>query len=122
MNRFALILSILAISSCAAYKVEKSGPIDKVTSSELVTVEKSNEWPEGLHCFEPMLYVLSVGIIPTHCVDRYAVTLDSHEIGQAKVTMMQGWIALLMVPFPRWKYGYGIDAEPEIMDMVEVKE
>jgi hypothetical protein len=122
MNKFVLLFSLFAISSCAAYKVERDGPIERVAVSEALEVKRANEWPGGKHCFEPLLYVLTVGIIPTHCVDRYTVSAGSRKIGQAKVTMMQGWVTLFMAPFPKWKYGYGVDVEPEIREIVEVAE
>lgn len=96
--------------------------MEGVAASEAIDVNKANEWPEGKHCFEPMFYVLTIGIVPTHCVDRYTISAGSGEIGQAKVTMMQGWVTLLLVPFPQWVYGYGIDVTPEIQKLVGGKE
>ena len=62
-----------------------------------------------MHCFEPILYVLSVGVIPTHCVETYRVSSEDQDFGTVKVTKMQGWLPLFMVPLPSWNYGFGTE-------------
>ncbi len=113
----------MVLSSCATYKVVPEEEFSKETGiTESITVTKVNERPEGNHCFEPMMYVLTLGIIPTHCVDTYSVSSDSRELGNVKVTSMQGWAALFMAPLPAWQYGYGSEVESEIKDIVQVAE
>ena len=123
MNKFSLILPVLFLSACATYKVVPDGKLNKAASSdEVVIVTKVNEWPEGNHCLEPMMYVLTLGIIPTHCINTYNVSSGEQELGQVKVTTMQGWVALLIAPFPTWQFGYTTEVESEIKDMVHVAE
>ncbi len=62
---------------------------------------------------------VTLGIVPTHCVDTYNVSSESQELGQIKVTSMHGWVALLIAPFPIWQYGYGSKFESEIKDIVQ---
>ncbi|WP_444904258.1 hypothetical protein ACJJIU_03925 [Microbulbifer sp. CnH-101-E] len=123
MNKLALIIQALALSACATYKVVPESNLSKVENpTEAVRVAKVNEWPEGNHCFEPILYVLTLGIIPTHCINTYNVSSGPQVLGQVKVTSMQGWVALFMAPFPAWQYGYATEVESEIKDMVQVAE
>ena len=124
MNRYIAIIFSLLLSGCASYKVVSEGELKKLPEGEKVSINKLNEWSEGAHCFEPLFYVLSLGIIPTHCVDTYAVTTESSEIGTVKVTSMQGWVTLLMSPFPVWQYGFGTenDVESNINSLIEVAE
>jgi len=123
MNKLSLSLLTLILSSCASYKVVPEGDIAQAkNNSETLVVTKMNEFPEGRHCFEPMMYVLTLGIIPTHCVDTYIVSSESVELGRVKVTYMQGWVALLIAPLPVWEYGYGSAVESEIKEMVRIAE
>lgn len=123
MNKVKTLLIALVVSSCATYKVvpeTEMASLEKGT--ETISVSRVNEWPEGSHCFEPMMYVLTLGIIPTHCVDTYKVHTESKELGQVKVISVQGWVALFMAPSPIWRYGYGSEVESEIKEMVKVAE
>ena len=54
-----------------------------------------------------MLYVLSLGIIPTHCVNTFEVQSSSTPEQQTKVsvTTIGGWAALFLAPLPQWKFG-----------------
>ena len=123
MNKSSIVILSLVLSSCATYKVvPERGFLKEPSTSEDITVTKVNEWPEGNHCFEPMMYVLTLGIIPTHCVDTYSVSSESRELGKFKVTSIQGWIALFISPFPTWQYGYSSEVESEIKNIVQVAE
>jgi hypothetical protein len=129
--RVAAVAAGIACScGCATYKIESTDeyrPIS-VDSSTEVFVTRLNDYPEGNHCFEPMLYVLSLGIVPTHCVERYHVSnsnpserddvsYDTHFT----VTLMQGWIALPMLLSRQWRFGYGEDAPVQIEQIVTTK-
>ncbi|WHI45408.1 hypothetical protein [Microbulbifer sp. VAAF005] len=123
MNKLPLIILISLLSACATYKVEPEDKFSEaISDKDAVAVTRVNKWPEGNHCFEPMMYVLTLGIIPTHCINTYSVSSGSQELGQVKVTSMQGWVALLIAPFPNWQYGYTNEVESEIKDMVQVAE
>jgi len=54
-----------------------------------------------------MLYVLSLGIIPTHCVNTFEVRSSTEPKQQTKVsvTTLGGWAALFLAPLPNWKFG-----------------
>ena len=129
MRRSVTFFAVAVLSSgCAAYKVEpvselRSLPMTADNDAALVT--RLDEFPEGNHCFEPMLYVLTLGIIPTHCVQRYHVSqtdvsdrdkssLDTHFA----VTLVQGWVALALPLSHRWRFGFGTEAPADIEQLV----
>jgi len=123
MNKLALIILVSALTACATYKIVPEDKLSKLASpTEAVTVTKVNEWPEGNYCFEPMMHVLTFGIFPTHCIDTYNISSGSQLLGRVNVTSMQGWVALIIAPFPTWQYGYTTEVESEIKDMVQVAE
>ncbi len=104
----------LVLSGCAVFKVEIPktvvSRIDALNAQTSTIQEDEYRYLEGDHCFEPMLYVFTIGLIPTHCVDRYKLkVLKAGEVVQVeeiKVTTMQGWLPLLLIPTSTWKYGY----------------
>jgi len=112
------ILSFL-IASCASYKVEPSKQFDfssmEGKNEHSVKLEKINDYPQGGQCFEPMLFVLTLGVVPTHCVDDYNVKIDGDNVGEAKVTMMSGWLPLFMAVSPKWRYGVEPKIERELI-------
>lgn len=124
------------MTGCVAYKIEQTEqfrPDDYRGSSvdpgaELISprVVRVNKLGEGAHCFEPMLYLLTIGIIPTHCISKYHVATSSQGLESTEslethfiVTSMQGWAALLLPLSPKWKVGYAEKAVPEIERRVE---
>ena len=134
---FLGLIVLVPLTACVAYKVTPTDEFDaqskaiqhhlRVKPEEAISIQKLNELPEGLHCFEPLLYVLSLGIIPTHCLDRYHVSVSSNAQSNAEdlrtdfeVTVLQGWVALLLPVSPHWKFGYGQNAEEEIQSQVGV--
>jgi hypothetical protein len=123
MIRLLLTFLVIALTGCGTYKIVPIGTLEKVSDSqELLTVLQVNEFPQGNHCFEPMMYVLTLGIIPTHCVDTYNVTSGEQEIGQVKVTSMQGWVALLIAPLPTWQFGFPEGVDARVSQMLEASE
>lgn len=121
MNKLTLSLLSLLLCSCATYKIEVQGQLNKISVPiESIEVKKENEWPGGQHCFEPMLFVLTLGIVPTHCIDTYKVSSESSEIGIVNVTKKQGWVALVLAALPSWQYGLGHEPENEIKNLVQV--
>ena len=122
MSKLIALIFILILSGCSTYKIVPDiGMSQLKNSAETISVAKVNKWPEGIHCNEPMLYVLTLGIIPTHCVDTYKVSTESQELGKVKVTSMQGWLTLMLVPFLTWQYGDGSGVEPEIKELMKVE-
>lgn len=119
MKYLLILLASFLVASCASYKVETQKGFDfssiKGKNGESLKLEKTNEYPQGGQCFEPMLFVLTLGIVPTHCVDDYNVTVEEKSIGTAKVTTMSGWLPLIMVLSPKWKYGIEPKIENEII-------
>ncbi len=103
------VLMILSLASCATHKIETSSqfPLSKLQGENPSSISstKLGEPGQGVHCFEPMLHILTLGIVPTHCIDEYQVKLNDEPIGDVKVTTMSGWIPLLMNALPKWKYG-----------------
>ena len=113
---------IFNLVACSTYKITPDKEISNYdNSSQEISVTKDNEFPEGNHCFEPMLYVLSLGLIPTHCVNTYSIQNNDDILGKVKVTEIQGWVALLIAPFPKWQFGYSLNPENEIKELVNAK-
>ncbi len=120
LTKFIILISAIVLTSCAAYKVVPEGKLTPVAVNKgELTVTKTNKWSGGAHCYEPMLYVLTLGIIPTHCVDSYSVSSELEVLGKFKVTSMNGWAALFIAPFPTWQYGSGAAVETELKDLVQ---
>lgn len=125
MKAFILATASL-LSGCMVYRVAPEN-IEAFKSANLahdvpVEVVKQNEFPRGFQCFEPMLFALTVGIIPVHCVDTYTASISKNGesvSGTYTVTTMQGWFPLLLLPFPSWHYGNGQHPEPMIESMVK---
>ncbi len=117
MKQTLLIALILSLSSCAAYKVVPESNLMHAAGE--ISLVKLNNHAQGLQCFEPMLYVLTLGIVPTHCVDTYSVFTQTHNLGRVKVISMQGWVALVLPASPVWKYGYGHNPETDILRLVQ---
>ncbi len=133
MPKFVVLLSVAFLSACAAYKIERnpdmeplSAPGYSILESNIeITQSQLTKFPEGFQCFEPMLYFLSVGIIPSQCVDRFIVStaipagrVEKAVLAEYVVTRMQGWVALLLPLLPTWRFGYGGGAETEIKKLV----
>lgn len=90
MNKIIILTISLSVISCATYKIVPNEDFNLIefhkNKNISINIEKSNQQPGGLHCFEPMLFVLTLGIIPTHCVDTYNVTSQNNHIGHVVVT------------------------------------
>lgn len=96
----------------------------KLEVKSAITVTQQNSYPEGFQCHEPMLYFLTLGIIPTHCIYSYNVMLiknsnqqDDIPLGTFRVTSVGGWAALFIAPFPQWKFGSSPNIEHEIKNL-----
>ncbi|EOU2464891.1 hypothetical protein ACNTOD_003890 [Vibrio navarrensis] len=115
--------SALVLCSCSAYKISAEenfkAPVNELTKIEVVQL---NKYPEGFQCFEPLLYVLTFGIVPAECVDTYSVSMGTQELGHITVSSMNGWVALLLAPFSSWEYGQVSEVEQKIQDFIEVAE
>lgn len=116
--RYLLAIIICMCSGCASYKLQLSDQFNvdavKVSQQNDISAIKTNGYPQGAHCFEPMLYVLTLGIIPTHCVDDYEIRVSDEPIGKAELTTMSGWIPLLISVLPNWKHGDNPDVAREV--------
>ncbi len=120
MRLIYIVILIIALTSCAAYKIDmvkKSSP--GVPSESTYDVLQTNDFPSGAHCFEPYLFVLSLGIIPTHCIDTYSVQNKTVEVAMFEVISMSGWAALVLVPFQKWRFGWSENVEPEILSILK---
>jgi hypothetical protein len=128
MNKICNIIFTLLLAGCSTYKVERIDNINmpalELRSNSVITVTQHNSYPEGLHCHEPMLYIFTLGIIPTHCINRYSVmfikNLNPQEdipLGTFQITSISGWAALFIAPFPQWKFGSPPSIENEIKNL-----
>ncbi|MEX6503994.1 hypothetical protein [Pseudomonas zhanjiangensis] len=126
MNKIVSTTLAALLSGCASYKVEviEEAPSIRraIAASDPITVKQENSYPEGFQCFEPMMFALTLGLIPTHCVNTYSVssaapTTDQQEaivLGTFKITTMGGWAALIIAPLPKWRFGSPSEPELEI--------
>jgi hypothetical protein len=124
MKKTGLIMLMTSLAGCSVYRVtpeEKSWRPEATAQAEII-VSKVNPFFQGSHCFEPMLYVLTLGIVPTHCVDTYSITVTAPETepttGIYTITRMNGWLPLFLIPSPSWHYGSGPDKEADIVDLI----
>ncbi len=139
MTRLAKLLAMvmaLSLAGCVVHRVESTESLDGkaeslgdhlATDAEVgLVLTPLNTYPEGAHCFEPLFYVLSLGVIPTHCVSRLHVseepvdetdvsTLDTDII----VTSMQGWLPTFLGILPDWQLGYGDRVEDDVRELIE---
>lgn len=106
-NVWLILLGSTFLTGCAAHRISTTNEAAWVSTDPQPEITQLNTWPEGNQCFEPMLYVLSLGIIPTHCVNRFEVKSSSNPEQQANVsvTTIGGWAALFLAPLPNWKFG-----------------
>jgi hypothetical protein len=130
MNKIISVALTIFLSGCATYKVEiadnASTTKTKIDAGAQITVTKENLYPGGFQCFEPMMFVLTLGIIPTHCVYTYSATSITTSLGQQetvplgnfKITTIGGWAALLLAPLPKWNFGSPTDPEREIQQII----
>ena len=121
MKKLVAIILAGSLVGCAAYRItlkEDRGlaaAVQRAGSDAPIQVSKENRVPEGFQCFEPMLFFLTVGLIPVHCVDTYKAS--AAELGGESiytVTAMQGWVTLVLMPLPGWHFGFGRNPQPEI--------
>jgi len=130
MNKIISVTLAILLSACATYKVEiieETPSAQKaIAASTPITVTQESSYPKGFQCFEPMMFVLTLGLIPTHCVNTYSVssaapTTDQQEavaLGTFKITTMGGWAALIIAPLPKWKFGSPSEPELEIKQVL----
>jgi hypothetical protein len=121
MKTLLTFSSLLTLSACSVYKVEAvrdfkprlhDKPLAKKPPSEPVRL---NSPMEGGQCFEPMFYVLSLGIIPSHCVGYY-------QTGNSvfRVTTMMGWIPAMYPVLSDWEYD--LDEKSEMRTLKKLSE
>jgi len=119
MKALITVLLALKLVACASYKIVPQGDIKPVSGPEAeLVVEREQGWQKGLQCGTPIYHVISLGIVPKHCVDVYSVREGDDRLGNVKVISMQGWIPLFMWPSPTWNYGFGDDVNDEIIELV----
>jgi hypothetical protein len=122
MKSFIALVAALSLTGCVTYRIS---PKDKPLHADAPTplrVVKENQSPEGFQCFEPMLWFITVGIIPFQCVDTYNVTLvtsmEPAPEAKYKVTSIGGWAALFIAPLPSWHFGKPENVETQIESVV----
>ena len=130
MNKVISFILLTLIGGCATYKVEMA---DKASVAKMIPnpdasilIKQENLYPEGFQCFEPMLFVLTFGLIPTHCVDTYSASTTTDQqklvpLGSFEITTIGGWAALIIAPLPQWKFGSPDKPEIEIKQIISHK-
>ena len=144
MIRTLLVLALSILSACVTYKIEplpspdfNAAIMDITSSSELnrrLSVENIDkgmvlgsdptEITKAVFCREPLLTVITLGIVPRTCVERYRATLLPLEnnssqplVHEFKTTSVTGWLSLILLPLPNWMYGY----QDDIGDTIKLK-
>jgi hypothetical protein len=121
MKTLVTLFLLPFLSACSVYKIEKvhnykprlqDKPLSKKAPSEPLRL---NSYMEGAQCFEPMLYVISLGIIPSHCVAYYQA-----GAGVFRVTTMIGWIPSVYPAFSDWEYDF--DGEGQLRSLKQLSE
>ena len=122
IQRVSILAATLLLGGCATYRIEALDGRFPLNAPQPHIV-KENTLPEGRHCFEPLLHFLSIGIIPTHCVDTYSIEFSEPTVSSLKVevTSMQGWIALFLAATPGWTLGYPDNVESKIHTKLRTK-
>ncbi len=139
VKQLAMVSLLVLQAGCVVHKLDGTASLDEKTPALVerratgadasLVVTPLSTWPEGEQCFEPMLYVLSLGLIPTHCVRRYHVgyeavgdvdpaSLETH----VTVTSMQGWIPALFPVLQGWRYGAGLEPDEDIRLFIESRQ
>lgn len=80
--------------------------------SILSVKRKYSRGGEGFQCFEPLLYVITIGIIPKICTQEYTFEVEwQPEQGplQRKEIVVEekgvaGWAAIIVTLFPGWSW------------------
>lgn len=132
MNKLPFIIVSLLLSGCATFKVEQTEFVDaKITladSQASIKVALNGSRFGGSHCYESMLFVLTLGIIPTHCISNYSAAVvaaaePDREIplGTFRITSINGWLALFLAPLPQWNFGSPDSPEVEIKRAMSAK-
>jgi hypothetical protein len=129
-SRLTMICITLLVSHCLNGCIASSvtPSLDRVLDESVVRILESGSVSvetdnvpigtpgfSGYQCFEPMFYVISLGLIPAHCRYSYLLTVVIEEEGNVRtiefpyrVTSMQGWLMALYPLFPDWVIGsYG---------------
>src|SRR5277367_1567468 len=116
----------ILLTGCTAYRISiiDDGALHavRVSAASRVEVTKTNKGMEGFQCYEPLLYGLTLGVIPINCVDTYAVSVTSSTgetaQGTYKVSVWVGLASVLLALLPNWHwqmgYGHGVDPAGEI--------
>jgi hypothetical protein len=85
----------------------------------ITILQNRHTWPTGFQCFEPMLFILTVGVIPGDCsldydFDAFVATRDSVKIVHRRysVTHVVGWVWTVLWLLPGWEVGPPARSDP----------
>lgn len=82
---------------------------------------------KGFQCFEPMLLVLSLGIIPSICEQETTYVIEKSDISTGssnqkeftfKTESVAGWVSLFYSPSSEWNYGDGDDGRRALYTII----
>ncbi|MES3020249.1 MAG: hypothetical protein V4857_01560 [Pseudomonadota bacterium] len=130
MNKLLIATLAIILSGCATYKVEQTSvvgnKVSNIDDDATIKITTNGARTGGLHCFEPMLYVVTLGIIPQHCATDYSAAITTKTgqdapIGNFRISTVNGWLALILAPQPEWRYGWPRSAESEIKQAISKK-
>jgi len=137
--RVFLVIALLLLSGCTTYKLYSlpdAGFDDAIrrsashgTLEDRLTIERTTVLPSGssaqvteaAFCSEPLIPLLTLGIVPRNCSDKFSAVLspadgDAEEklVREYETRFIAGWIALLLLPQADWKYGDRLDLEQAV--------
>jgi hypothetical protein len=122
----ANLIPLLLLAGCVVHRIAPEGgvaPLATPSPTAKIVVSKVGERSEGHQCFEPLLYVLTLGIVPARCVDTYTASTEAessevHVMATYKIATVQGWLSLLLAPAPEWRLGGSKAPQAEIESFI----
>jgi hypothetical protein len=125
IKSFSLIALVSVLTGCmSAVAIEPMniGIIDRHLKPEMtIKVKVERDRSEGFQCFEPYLWVATIGIVPIQCINTYRATAlnkigEEQQFETYRVTSWSGWVAYLIAAFPGWNLDASYGGTPAFVE------
>jgi hypothetical protein len=92
----------------------------------ILKAQKKFQIARGFQCFEPYLFIISLGIIPVVCYQEYEIETEWTDVNGRKTNKVFkvtedkvfGWVAIFVSILSEWKLGMGGAVESVVYDEV----